>query len=61
MPPEKPKHPSIECANLAEYAKLCGGHGVRVTKPGELDDALAAAIAHPGPALVEIVSDPELI
>ncbi len=52
---------SLHNPNLAEYAKLCGGHGVRVTKPGELDDALATAIAHPGPALVEVVSDPELI
>ncbi len=52
---------SLHNPNFAEYAKLCGGHGVRVTKPGELDDALAAAIAHPGPALVEVISDPELI
>jgi thiamine pyrophosphate-dependent acetolactate synthase large subunit-like protein/CDGSH-type Zn-finger protein len=52
---------SLHNPDFAEYAKLCGGHGARVTKPGELDDALAAAIAHPGPALVEVVSDPDLI
>jgi thiamine pyrophosphate-dependent acetolactate synthase large subunit-like protein len=52
---------SLHNPDFAEYAKLCGGHGVRVNKPAELDDALAAAIAHPGPALVEVVSDPELI
>jgi thiamine pyrophosphate-dependent acetolactate synthase large subunit-like protein len=47
--------------DFSEYAKLCGAHGARVTQVAELDDALATAIAHPGPALVEIVSDPELI
>ena len=47
--------------DFAEFAKLCGGHGARVTQLKELDGALAAAIAHAGPALVEIVSDPELI
>ncbi len=52
---------SLHNPDFAEYAKLCGGHGARVAKPGELDDALAAAIAHPGPALVEVVSDPDLI
>ena len=52
---------SLHNPDFAEYAKLCGGHGVRVTHPGELDDALAAAIAHQGPALVDVVSDPELI
>jgi thiamine pyrophosphate-dependent acetolactate synthase large subunit-like protein/nitrite reductase/ring-hydroxylating ferredoxin subunit len=52
---------SLHNPSFAEYAKLCGGHGVRVTAASELDDTLAAAIAHPGPALVEIVSDPELI
>lgn len=28
---------------------------------GALDDALATAISHDGPALVEIVTDPELV
>jgi len=46
---------------FAEYAELCGAKGLRVEAPGELDAALAEAIAHPGPSLVEIVADPELI
>ncbi len=46
---------------FATFARLCGGHGVRVTQPLELDEALSGAIAHPGPALVEIVSDAELV
>ena len=52
---------SLHNPNFAEFATLCGGHGVSVTRPEELDDALAAAIAHPGPSLVEIISDPDLI
>jgi thiamine pyrophosphate-dependent acetolactate synthase large subunit-like protein len=32
-----------------------------VTKAAELDDALARAFAHHGPALVEIMADPELV
>jgi pyruvate oxidase len=43
------------------YAEICGAHGVRVTDAGQLDDALAEAIAAEGPALVEVITDPELI
>jgi thiamine pyrophosphate-dependent acetolactate synthase large subunit-like protein len=32
-----------------------------VTEVDELDEALARAIAHEGPALVEIMSDPLLV
>jgi len=42
------------------YAKLTG-RPAACLGPGELDDALTAAIAHAGPSLVEVVSDPELI
>jgi thiamine pyrophosphate-dependent acetolactate synthase large subunit-like protein len=44
-----------------EYARVCGAFGVRVTKVAELDDAISAAIAHDGPALVEVITDPELV
>ncbi len=47
--------------SFAAYARLCGGRGVRVTDAGDLDNALAEAIAHSGPALVEIMTDVELI
>ena len=52
---------SLHNPNFAEYANLCGALGVRVTRAEDLDDAIAQALAHPGPALVEIVSDAELI
>jgi thiamine pyrophosphate-dependent acetolactate synthase large subunit-like protein len=51
---------SLHNPSFAEYARLCGGHGVRVTQADELDRAIAEAIAHEGPALVEIMSDAEL-
>ena len=52
---------SLHNPNFAEYAELCGARGVRVTEAAELDDALAGALAHDGPSLVEVVADPDLI
>ena len=47
--------------NFAQYAQLCGALGIRVTEQSELDDAMAQALAHEGPALVEIMADASLI
>ncbi|MDA8006860.1 MAG: thiamine pyrophosphate-dependent enzyme [Gammaproteobacteria bacterium] len=47
--------------NFAAYARLCGAHGERVTQPEKLDSAVQKALAHNGPALVEIMSDADLI
>jgi thiamine pyrophosphate-dependent acetolactate synthase large subunit-like protein/nitrite reductase/ring-hydroxylating ferredoxin subunit len=47
--------------DFAAYAENCGGLGIRVAQADALADALARAIAHDGPALVEIVADVELI
>jgi thiamine pyrophosphate-dependent acetolactate synthase large subunit-like protein/nitrite reductase/ring-hydroxylating ferredoxin subunit len=47
--------------NFATYAKLCGGHGVRVKTVDGLRASLDEALAHPGPALVEIITDADLI
>ncbi len=52
---------SLHNPNFAEYANLCGALGIRVTDPGELDDALRRGLEHEGPSLVEIVTDPELV
>jgi pyruvate oxidase len=32
--------------DFSEYAELCGSLGIRVTEPSQLDDAIAAALAH---------------
>jgi thiamine pyrophosphate-dependent acetolactate synthase large subunit-like protein len=47
--------------NFADFAINCGGYGVRVTEVGALAGAIKDAIGHEGPALVEIMSDAELI
>lgn len=52
---------SLHNPDFSKYAENCGGLGIRVTQKDKLDGAMAAALAHPGPALVEIVADPELI
>jgi thiamine pyrophosphate-dependent acetolactate synthase large subunit-like protein/nitrite reductase/ring-hydroxylating ferredoxin subunit len=44
--------------NFAEYAKLCGAAGFRASTPAEVGPAIAAGLATPGPALVEILTDP---
>ena len=47
--------------SFAAFARLCGGHGQKVTDPGDLDEAIKTALEFKGPALVEIISDMELI
>ena len=41
--------------DFARLAEAVGIWGTRVEKPGELREALRAALAHPGPALVDVV------
>ncbi len=52
---------SLHNPGFAAYAKLCGGKGTRVTKAEQLHTALEEALAHRGPALVEIITDADLI
>jgi len=47
--------------SFAAYAKLCGGKGLRVTSADQVRPALDEALAHEGPALVEIITDADLI
>ena len=47
--------------DFSAYARLCGALGIRVTTRGELEGALTEALDHTGPALVEVISDPELV
>lgn len=37
------------------------GHGARVTEADALETAISAALDYQGPALVEIMTDPELV
>jgi thiamine pyrophosphate-dependent acetolactate synthase large subunit-like protein len=52
---------SLHNPDFAAFAQLCGAHGIRVTRPDEVEDAVRAALTHDGPALVDIVTDPLLV
>ena len=52
---------SLHNPDFAAFARNCGAHGRRVTDAGELDAALTEAFAYDGPAMVEVMADPELI
>jgi pyruvate dehydrogenase (quinone) len=47
--------------DFAAVARACGAHGVRVEKPKDLAGALKSAFKHKGPALVDIVTDPNAL
>src|SRR4051812_34517914 len=47
--------------DFSAFARNCGAHGVRVTDAAALDAALAEAVAYDGPAMVEVMTDPDLI
>ena len=46
----------LDNPSFAEVARAVGLHGVRIEHPGELDDALRAAFAHDGPAVIEVMT-----
>ncbi|MCY3662143.1 MAG: thiamine pyrophosphate-binding protein [bacterium] len=54
-------HTSLVNPSFAAFAELCGAHGSQVGDRAELDGAIGEALAHPGPALVEILCDPALV
>ncbi|NKY52962.1 pyruvate dehydrogenase [Nocardia vermiculata] len=47
--------------DFAAVARAAGIHGVRVTEPAAIRGALTEALAHPGPALVDLVTDPDAL
>lgn len=47
--------------NFADIAQAAGIQSVRVSDPSKLRDALAATLAAEGPALIEIITDPNAL
>ncbi|MBF4133187.1 MULTISPECIES: pyruvate dehydrogenase [Streptomyces] len=47
--------------DFAAVARACGAYGVRVEKPKQLAGALKDAFTHDGPALVDVVTDPNAL
>lgn len=52
---------SLYNPRFSDFAKSCGGLGIRVTKSEQLKDVLKKALSYKGFSLIEIVSDAELI
>ena len=47
--------------DFSKYAEICGALGIRVSDASQLADALESALAHDGPAMVEVMADAELV
>jgi pyruvate dehydrogenase (quinone) len=58
LPPYGTGYPHTDYAAIATAA---GARGIRVDKPGDVRDALREAFAHDGPALVDVVTDPNAL
>jgi len=47
--------------DYAAIAQAAGLHGVRIEQPGDIRTGLTEALAHPGPALIDLVTDPHAL
>jgi pyruvate dehydrogenase (quinone) len=47
--------------NFAKLAEAVGMMGVRIENPADLNSGLKKALAHPGPALIDVVTDPNAL
>ncbi|MCW0213904.1 MAG: thiamine pyrophosphate-binding protein [Pseudonocardia sp.] len=57
-----PEHGTVlRNPDLAAVGRACGLHGIRVEKADELDAAVQEALAHDGPVLLDVVTNPEEI
>ena len=45
--------------DFAAVARAIGFHAIRVEDPGDLEAAVADVLAHPGPAFLDVVTDPQ--
>ena len=53
-----PSLTEFDWPSFAEVAKSLGGHGVKVTSPKELENAIEEIHARKGPIIVELKLDP---
>ena len=52
---------SLANPGFAEFAESCGGKGIKVTEPQDLDAAMQELFAIEGPALLEVITDVSLL
>ena len=45
--------------DFAPWAEACGGKGIRVEKAGDVEGAIKEALSFPGPALVDVLVNPD--
>ncbi|TLZ53262.1 MAG: pyruvate oxidase, partial [Methanobacteriota archaeon] len=48
-----------QAMDFAAWAEASGGLGIRVEKPGDVEPAIRDALAHDGPALVDVMVNPD--
>ena len=48
----------LQPIDFAAYAKACGAGGYTIEEPDQAESVLRQALAHPGPAIVQAVVDP---
>jgi thiamine pyrophosphate-dependent acetolactate synthase large subunit-like protein len=54
-------HTSLKNPNFVEFAKSCGGDGIRITDIKKLEDAITTGISSNKPFIVECITDVALI
>ena len=52
---------SLHNPEFANYANDCGALGIRITQKDEIDEAMKQIITHKGTALLEIITDVNLV
>ncbi|MFE1514070.1 thiamine pyrophosphate-dependent enzyme, partial [Corynebacterium bovis] len=50
-----------EKVNYADIAQVCGITSFRIEKPEDVEPMLRKALAHDGPVLVDVVTDPNAL
>ena len=57
-----PEHAiGLENPDFVAFAKACGGHGVRVDDPDDLDGALRQAFKQDKASIIEVMVDPDAL
>jgi pyruvate dehydrogenase (quinone) len=57
----KPWGTDVQNPDFGAVATACGLHGERVERAADVRPAIERAFAHPGPALIDFVTDPRAL
>jgi pyruvate dehydrogenase (quinone) len=56
-----PYQTELKNPDFAAVARAAGATGIRIEDPGDVHEGLREALATPGPALVDVVTDPKAL